>query len=1068
MPDPMSAKEPPTFFLDKRFLLLSLLLVIVAIGFWGGSRYPALNQKALMGAETELSALGFDTLVVASPDDGQPKQILYNTINWAYTNKVGMLFGLLLAALLMTLLPLLGQRALRGRLVNTLTGMVIGTPLGVCVNCAAPIAMGLRSAGARAETALAAMLSSPTLNVIVLTMLFALFPTYLAVIKLCLTLGFILLAIPLLTRFVPLSSTAGFGKEQTELSDSAIALPWMNAACEIAPPREWSQALRWVGQNFARNLWFIVITTVPLMILAGFLGSALITLLPFDSLVEILPKQGGLWAIASMGLVGLIGTFLPVPMAFDVIVVAILLQAGLPVKYAAILLFTLGIFSVYSFSIVWQSISKWVAIVLFGLVAAVGLVAGASGHYADLWQRARDRQILLAWTSDQLIASVGPHRPESATVVYQQAEDTLVASLIDQALIPAAVLEQDGVSAVSVARLPFQPRTGPAGGTDTANTQPWFERIDGRVIGLDEVSPFSMLDLVGTYGQFRGIAAGDIHQDGWTDVLLTTSNGLALYANRQGQSFVRQEITGSALSRMYVVNAALVDLNNDGWLDIYFSTYREGNYALYNQAGRFSEETLRSIPNYPEAILTAATTFGDVDQDGDLDIALGNWSIGEMTTNPRSFPTAANAWLRSQAGDYSLHPLEGVDGETLSILFTDFNQDGALDLLIGNDFDPADIYYLGNGEGGFRKLTPADEMIPHSPRWTMSFTTADVNNDLTPEIYAAQISAGPAKVISNEQICAEYEDGEWQQQCIQMREITDAVKKSRKQNDVTACAVLNPDQRDGCMAYYMLMEAVYRQKDPTYCKALPAAWEEFAFLCNYHFDIPSTPVNLNLIEEILSVTDPNVLLMREGTGPFVDKAEAMGLTIGGWGWNAKFADIDLDGWQDIYLVSGYIGPIGPDGDFSSNYFFQNRAGQTFIDQTDHSGLSSNLETLSYTYIDLDNDGDLDILSVPMFGPVWVYKNQTVQGNGITFTLRDRIGNRFGIGSKIIIHYGNDQHQMREIQAGGGYLSYDAPIAHFGLGDTQQVERVEIIWSTGERSELSGLASGSKYIITRNK
>ncbi len=118
---------------------------------------------------------------------------------------------------------------------------------------------------------------------------------------------------------------------------------------------------------------------------------------------------------------------------------------------------------------------------------------------------------------------------------------------------------------------------------------------------------------------------------------------------------------------------------------------------------------------------------------------------------------------------------------------------------------------------------------------------------------------------------------------------------------------------------------------------------------------------------------------------------------------------------------------------------------------------------------MDNDGDLDIISVPAAGPVLVYRNNRTTGNSIAFELRDQIGNRFGLGSKIIIHYGPDgsRRQMREIQAGGGFVSFDAPTAHFGLGEFAKVDRVEVIWSTGERSEIrQGFAAGARYIITR--
>ena len=86
------------------------------------------------------------------------------------------------------------------------------------------------------------------------------------------------------------------------------------------------------------------------MLLAGFLGSAFITVVPFETLAEFIPSAFGLKNLLLYGtLLSVVGLFLPVPMAFDVIVVAILLEAGLPIEYGMILLFTLGIFSVYPF-----------------------------------------------------------------------------------------------------------------------------------------------------------------------------------------------------------------------------------------------------------------------------------------------------------------------------------------------------------------------------------------------------------------------------------------------------------------------------------------------------------------------------------------------------------------------------------------------------------------------------------------------------------------------------------------------------------------------------------------------
>jgi hypothetical protein len=92
-------------------------------------------------------------------------------------------------------------------------------------------------------------------------------------------------------------------------------------------------------------------------------------------------------------------------------------------------------------------------------------------------------------------------------------------------------------------------------------------------------------------------------------------------------------------------------------------------------------------------------------------------------------------------------------------------------------------------------------------------------------------------------------------------------------------------------------------------------------------------------------------------------------------------------------------------------------------------------------------------------------------SAIAMELQDFAGNRSGVGSIITIHYGpsGERHQMREIQASGGFVSFDAPVAHFGLGDFEAVDRVEVRWSTGEISVLNGpFEAGARYTVTRHR
>src|SRR5262245_29331630 len=96
-------------------------------------------------------------------------------------------------------------------------------------------------------------------------------------------------------------------------------------------------------------------------------------------------------------------------------------------------------------------------------------------------------------------------------------------------------------------------------------------------------------------------------------------------------------------------------------------------------------------------------------------------------------------------------------------------------------------------------------------------------------------------------------------------------------------------------------------------------------------------------------------------------------------------------------------------------------------------------------------------------------NNSHDTHAIEIELRDRIGNTYGIGSKIVVRYGRngELHQMREIQASGGFVSFDAAFAHFGLGEHQSVSGIEIRWSTGETTTLNRrFDAGYRYIVHR--
>jgi uncharacterized membrane protein YraQ (UPF0718 family) len=340
----------------------------------------------MMGDQTAVSGIAFDVILPVESTTVWWRKITFNFINWAYTNKQGMTFGLLFAAVLMLLITQLRKKQFKNPFANSLFGMVMGAPLGVCVNCAAPIADGVHRAGGKLETSLAMMVSSPTLNVIVISMLITLFPLHMVVLKLLFTLVFVLLVIPTLVYFL-------VNKKAQKLSFSD---PLAKASNEMENPfgiddviidthMTWLSALQWVVVRFLKHLWYIVKIAVPLMLLAGLLGSAVISVVPWDLVSNLDIALDWELSLLSMVVLALIAAFLPVPIAFDVVIVAVLMAGGLPIRYSMIALFTLGIFSVYPWLLIKRSVSTKFAFIFYLSVVVFGLLAGVSGHLYHNW-----------------------------------------------------------------------------------------------------------------------------------------------------------------------------------------------------------------------------------------------------------------------------------------------------------------------------------------------------------------------------------------------------------------------------------------------------------------------------------------------------------------------------------------------------------------------------------------------------------------------------------------------------------------------------------------------------------
>jgi uncharacterized membrane protein YraQ (UPF0718 family) len=1000
---------------NRKFIILLVFLIGVASSFWLVSRYPALDTKAaLSGSEAFEDPLTHEAHFHAPRNADFITRVTYTTLNWYETNWRGMAFGLILAAGFYTILKYIPRQSSDRRFRNSFMGMFVGTPLGVCVNCVAPIAKGLYEAGSKMETALAVMFSSPTLNIIVITMLFSIFPFYMAVMKLLATFILILIIVPL-------------------ISEKTRAKP-DNQACEIDPAttydlesESWIQAFQSAGLDYWKSLRYIFSRTVPLMLLAGLFGALASHLWSFDKLIGV-PVN-----LVNLSLLSFMGTLMPLPIAFDLMLAQAMMMSGLSPAFVTTLIFTFGTFSIYSALIVYRTFSFFLAVKLFVIVFAIGIVLGYASEYFLEYRHVK-------WLAqyDQITAS------PTSTAEIKVPEKNYSPVPMTRHTAPVVFKQKN----LEVHALAHEPR-------NQQNSKPFTQRL-GTDLGItysNSLNPDIFLDPL-FFG--RGIASGDFNLDGWPDIAVATDNGFELYQNIKGTRFEKIFSGIEMLNGKQGINIALVDLNNDGWLDIFLTTFNGGNFVVLNPLPDEGQVKVLPVPN-GGALLTSASSFADLNRDGFPDIVNGNYFLGIFTRKP--VKQAADQWILNHNLDFKSQPLDGIPGQTHSTLLSDINADGHPDLIIGNDYRVADTYYLGSSSNGFKKIRQQDGIIPLTTQNTMSIDVGDFNNDLTPDIYLANIGMSRGlDVVSNIfgdtmqnsglEFCDTGKTLLDRKTCHRLNRLT-TLLNPEKQDITEHCTVLkDPQWIKECMVTRMILVASSR-KTPSLCEKILEPFSLNRTYCEKFFQ--AEHLELSRENEIPMQTQFNLLLSGQEDHTFKDISKQAKISTAEWSWNARFADLDNDEWQDLYVVNGV--PITQE--FASNNFFHNQNGKSFVPAQAEFGLDDHDHSSSYTYIDIDRDGDLDIIANTLYGPFKVYTNNNTRGNSVTIKLTDEQGNRFCLGCVIIIRYGPNgkRHQRREIKTGGGFHSYDAPVAHFGLGEYKSINQIEITWSNGTTSKL---------------
>lgn len=346
----MPVKQPQTPSKALALLLVvaggSLILGI----FWMASRYPSLLGKAasLPGYEPK-SFVYTNVLMEAGADAGFWEKVVATFVNWCWSMRIGMTFGLTFGAMLHTAFRYFPLRTGDSVYLNTLKGILIGAPAGVCVNCAVPVACGLTRARNKVELALGFMLSSPSLNIIVVSMIVTAFPWQFAAVHFSVIAIVLLIVLPLMVKMF----------HGTQSAPSA-------ALHDMAPVERPSAGD--VVKTYLFNLWKLFRTAVPMMLAAAAMAAVAVQLIPFE---KVFADAG----FAMVAAAAFLTTLLPAPIAMEVLVAHHLFTAQVAAPFVMLFLCTLGSYSILPMIYLWQEVSRKIAVGLYLSFVVLGIAA---------------------------------------------------------------------------------------------------------------------------------------------------------------------------------------------------------------------------------------------------------------------------------------------------------------------------------------------------------------------------------------------------------------------------------------------------------------------------------------------------------------------------------------------------------------------------------------------------------------------------------------------------------------------------------------------------------------------
>lgn len=557
---------------------------------------------------------------------------------------------------------------------------------------------------------------------------------------------------------------------------------------------------------------------------------------------------------------------------------------------------------------------------------------------------------------------------------------------------------------------------------------PLFELQDNAQCGIDFVNEvvhtpeFNMY----TYRNFyngAGVGIGDINNDGLPDLFFCGNLvDNRLYLNKGNFQF--EDITekaGVASASVWSTGVSFADVNGDGWLDIYVcKSGQPGGEKRYNELfinnGDLTFTERAKAYGVADEGLASHAAFLDYDHDGDLDFYLLNNSfrpVGNYDMRPglrEVRDTSGGNKLYRNDGDHftDVSAVAGIYGSAigfgLGVSIGDVNRDGWSDIFVSNDFFERDYLYINQQDGTFKEdiVGQMDELSMGS----MGADIADINNDGYPEVFVTE-----------------------------MLPATEARYKTK-----------------------MTFEN----------------WSKY---------------QLNIRSGYHRQFTRNVLQLNQGDGHFSEIARLANVHATDWSWSALIADFDNDGRKDIYISNGiykdlldqdYINYYSNDQDLIQsikarkkeailelidripseripNEAFRNQGDLGFERATADWGLDLPSHSNGSAYADLDNDGDLDLVVNNLNMPPFLFRNQLNPGSTATsrylqLDLQGDAPNTRALGAQVTIYHQGQQY-YQEVAPMRGFLSCVDTRLHFGLGNIETLERLEVRWPDGRSTVL---------------